>query len=173
MSTATPTTGNPSYIPSQDERTLACIAHLTILVSTIGWLIAIGIWIYTRSSQPYAAFQAAQAVVYQFVVMVVGAAVGIVVLFTMAGVMGFGAVAAGDIGTGAFGVVAAAMVFGVLGILALASLLLLAYAIYAAVRAYRGEPFRIPGIGAIAEALQPMPAADHQHQTPVQTPSTS
>jgi uncharacterized Tic20 family protein len=49
---------------------MACISHLAIFVSSIGLIVAIGLWIYLRNKQPYAAFQAAQAVLYQLVVLI-------------------------------------------------------------------------------------------------------
>jgi uncharacterized Tic20 family protein len=154
MAGATPTT---PYEPTQDERTIACISHLTIFVSTIGWFIAIGIWIYARQRQPYAAFQAAQAVIFQFVAMVLSFVVVFVVVVIMFGALGFGMIWASQLDSGVFAVFASLMVFLMIGVILMFSLLFYAYAIYAAVLCYRGQPFRMPGIGALAHALQPMP----------------
>jgi uncharacterized Tic20 family protein len=145
------------YHPSQDERTLACISHLTIFVSSIGLLIAIGLWIYLRTRHPYAAFQAAQAALYQFFIMILTFVMIVGVLIVFFGAFGIGLAVGGDPDETAFAiflVLAMVVFFAVIGILAL---VLYIYAIYAAIRSYQGRPFRIPGVATIAQAINPMP----------------
>lgn len=155
-----------AYIPTQDERTLACISHLTVFVSSIGLLVAIGLWIYlhTRRTYPYAAFQAGQAVMFQFLVMILTfVVVGFVMIFVF-GVMGLGLAAGSAGGEAAFGVV---MVMAILIFTALAIVLTLAfygYAIYAAIRSYQSRPFRIPGIASLANLISPMPDVQSEQQ---------
>ena len=145
------------YTPTQDERTLACISHLAIFVSTIGFLLVIGLWIYARNRFPYASFQAAQAALYQLFVMVL----------TFIAVLGFLAVFFGAFGIGfagglspdgtAFAILFVAMLIAVIGIASILAIALYIYAIVAAVRSYQGQAFRIPGIAQIADTISPMP----------------
>lgn len=158
MSTAAAT---ELYRPSQDERTLACVSHLTIFVSSIGLLIAIGLWLYLWSKQQeYAAFQAAQAVIYQFVVMILTFALGAALVLFAFGAFGIGLINGADPDETAialfFGVVVVLAII-VLSILALATY---AYAIYAAVRSYQGRPFRIPGVASLVDMINPMPPVE-------------
>lgn len=155
------------YRPSQDERTLACIAHLTVFVSSIGLLVAIGLWIYlhTRRNQPYAAFQSGQAVIFQLLVMVLTfIVIGMVIVFVFGA---FGITFAASAGAGsevAFGI---AMTIGIM-ILVLAIMLVTfgfyAYAVYAAVRSYQARPFRIPVASLLAEMISPMPDVGGEHR---------
>jgi uncharacterized Tic20 family protein len=146
----------PAYQPTQDERTLACVSHLTVFVSTIGWFVAIGLWVYTRSKYPYAAFQAAQAVIFQFVMMLLSFFVIMVWFFVFAVVLGIGLLGGDPDDVVVFSFAVSAMMVMV-GVILLLTLALYGYAIYAAVRSYQGRPFRIPGIAALADAFQPMP----------------
>jgi uncharacterized Tic20 family protein len=158
MSTDQP--ASASWVPSQDERTLACISHLTVFVSSIGFLIAIGLWIYLHMQKkyPYATFQAGQAVVFQLVVMVMTFLVIIIVMAVMFGAFGIGALASSSPESGAaFGAIVVISVMLMVSVLALLTLALYAYAIYASVRSYQSRPFRIPGIAALVEAISPMP----------------
>ncbi len=145
------------YEPTQDERTFACVSHLTIFVSSIGLLVAIGLWIYLRNRHPYAAFQAAQAVLFQFVVMILTFFVIAVILAATLGVFGVTLAIGGVESDAAFGVLAilAALVF--VAVLSVLTLAMYAYAIYAAVRSYQMRRFQIPGIASIANAISPMP----------------
>lgn len=143
---------------------MACVSHLTIFVSTIGLIFAIGLWIYLRDRQPYAAFQAAQAVFFQLIVMVLTFFVVIFLLIVLFGVFGIGLLSGSETGEIAFGIFAAILMFIFVGIVGLLTIALYGYAIYAAVRSYQGRPFRIPGIAAIAGAISPMPPVQGQER---------
>lgn len=169
MSTEYPAeqTAGEFYQPSQDERTLACITHLTVFVSSIGFLVAIGLWIYlhTRRNQPYAAFQAGQAVIFQLLVMVLTFIVIAMVMVFAFGAFGLTLVAtSGGGGEVVFGI---AMTIGIM-IFVLAIMLVTlgfyAYAIYAAVRSYQARPFRIPLASLLAEMISPMPDVRGEHR---------
>lgn len=141
---------------------MACVSHLTIFVSTIGLLIAIGLWIYLRDRQPYAAFQAAQAIFFQLIVMVLTFFVVIVMMIVFFGIFGIGLAAGSGAGEAAFGIFAATLIMLFVGVIGLITIALYAYAIYAAVRSYQGRSFRIPGIAAIAGAISPMPSVQER-----------
>jgi uncharacterized Tic20 family protein len=149
--------GHSIYEPGQDERTFACISHLTVFVSTIGFFIAIGLWLYARSKYPYAAFQAAQAVIFQLVVMVLTFFVIMAFVAIFIGAFGIGLASGVDFESGAFAAFAFALTFGIIALAGILSLLLYGYAIYAGRRSYQGKPFRIPGIALVADAINPMP----------------
>ncbi|TVR68205.1 MAG: DUF4870 domain-containing protein [Sphaerobacteraceae bacterium] len=159
-------TADEFYRPTQDERTLACISHLSVFVSSIGFLVAVGLWIYlhTRKNQPYGAFQAGQAVIFQLLVMVLTV---IVILIVMAFAFGaFGLAFAASSGTGevAFGI---AMTVGIMVFVVsimVVTFAFYAYAIYAAVRSYQAQPFRIPLVGLLAEMISPMPDVRGEHR---------
>jgi uncharacterized Tic20 family protein len=156
------------YYPSQDERTLACISHLTVFVSSIGFLVAVGLWIYlhTRRNQPYAAFQAGQAVIFQLLVMVLTfIVIGVVMLFIF-GAFGLTLAATSTSGSSevAFGIaMSVAILFFVLGIM-LVTISFYIYAVYAAVRSYQARPFRIPLASLLAEMISPMPDVRGEHR---------
>ena len=147
------------YVPTQDERTLACISHLTVFVSSIGLLVAIGLWIYlhTRRTYPFAAFQAGQAVLFQFAVMILTfLVIGLVMIFAF-GVLGIGLAAGSAGGEAAFGIVMVIAVMIFITTMILLTLAFYGYAVYAAVRSYQARPFRIPGVASIAGMISPMP----------------
>lgn len=154
------------YEPSQDERTLACISHLTIFVSSIGLLIAIGLWLYLRDKQPYAAFQAAQAVIFQVIVMVLTFFVIIMLMIVFFGALGIGVLTGSETSELAFGIFAAMLTIIFFGVIVTITLALYGYAIYAAIRSYQGRAFRIPGIAALANAISPMPRVASQERAP-------
>jgi uncharacterized Tic20 family protein len=154
------------YTPTQDERTLACISHLTVFVSSFGLLIAIGLWIYlqTRKTYPFAAFQAGQAVLFQLIVMVLTfIVIGFVMIF-MFGAFGL-SLAAGSAGSeAAFGIVLVISVLVFMAIIVLLTLGFYGYAVYAAIRSYQARPFRIPAISALADLISPMPNVKSEYQ---------
>jgi uncharacterized Tic20 family protein len=145
------------YRPSESERVISCVSHLAVFLSTLGWFVAIGLWVYARAGHPYAAFQAAQAVIFQFIAMIVTFFVGITAVLVISAVLGAGLLGTRQTGEPALGVISIAMIALTLGVLALVSLLIYGYAIYAAVRAYQGRSPHIPGVAALAEAVQPAP----------------
>jgi uncharacterized Tic20 family protein len=145
------------YEPVQDERTFACISHLTVFVSSFGLFIAIGLWIYLRNKYPYAAFQAAQAVLFQVIVMILTFFLIFAFVAVFFGAFGIGLASGIDVEGDAFIALAVALAFGLVALVLIISIALYGYAIYAAVRSYQGRPFRIPGIALIADAISPMP----------------
>ncbi len=64
-------TEQPWTPPDQESRLLAALAHGSIVAQGLGILIGVLIYITQRDKSRYAALQALQAAVYQFVVLVV------------------------------------------------------------------------------------------------------
>ncbi len=156
--------GVPNEQPRDEERTLAGIAHLLILASIYGVLICLVIWWRERERSHYVAFQAAQAMLYQFAVSILGfvlafAAITVIWLpYIWFGPPLPDVSPEGEI----FGL---ARIFGVVSLLAatftaiafslLVSLGAIAYAIYGAIRCFQGRPFRYLVMAALAERLVP------------------
>jgi uncharacterized Tic20 family protein len=145
------------YEPTDDERALSLVAHVSIFISCAGVFIAAVTWIYAHDRMPYAAFQAAQAVLYQLAVIIVFMFLLIATIVVALGILAltvletpftgdhwprlFGAVI--NIGTG----------LPMIGLTALAYF----YAVYLGYQSYHAEPVRIPGIARLANAISPLP----------------
>jgi uncharacterized Tic20 family protein len=155
------------YVPTQDERTLACISHLTVFVSSIGFLIAIGLWIYLHLQRkyPYAAFQAGQAVIFQLVVMILTFLVIGMLMAVIFGIFGISLAIAPETNEVAFGILFSIGVMLFFGFIILFTIALYGYAIYAAVRSYQARRFRIPGVAALANVISPMPDVQPERRT--------
>lgn len=154
----------PKEQPPDGDRTLAGIAHLLILAAIYGVLICLAIWWRERERSRYVAFQAAQAMLYQIAVSILGfvlafAAITVIWLsFIWFGPPLPDVSPEGEV----FG---PARIFGVVLLLAaaftaiafslLVSLGAIAYAIYGAIRCFQGQPFRYLVVAALAERLVP------------------
>jgi uncharacterized Tic20 family protein len=156
--------GVPNEQPRDEERTLAGIAHLLILASIYGVLIYLVIWRRERSRSRYVAFQAAQAMLYQFAVYILG----VVPAFAAITVIWLPYIWFGpplpDVSPEGE-VFGPARIFGVVFLLvasftATAFLLLvsfgaIAYAIYGAMQCFQRRPFRYLVVAALGERLVP------------------
>jgi len=60
-----------SNLPTQDERVMAALAHLTAILPLLGILAPIVIWVTQRQKSPYVAFQALQAIAHQVIMILV------------------------------------------------------------------------------------------------------
>jgi uncharacterized Tic20 family protein len=159
------TGNNGTYRPTDDERALSLVAHVCIFLTCIGTIIAAITWIYAQGKMPYAAFQAAQAVLYQLTVMLAALLIAITIVALMLGFLAltiFTAPVAGDV---TLNLLIALMNF-VTGVpVAVFMLLVYGYAVYAGYQSYRGLPFRIPGIVVLANAISPMPPVESEGRT--------
>ena len=54
---------------SQEERLMAALSHGSIIVSGMGIIVAVVVWLTQKDKFPYAARQAMQATIYQIVAM--------------------------------------------------------------------------------------------------------
>jgi uncharacterized Tic20 family protein len=57
--------------PTRDERTMAALAHGSVILFGMGIIAAVAIWITQKDKSRYVAYQALQALVYQFAGLVV------------------------------------------------------------------------------------------------------
>ena len=60
---------NMLQVPTQDERLVSALAHLTILLPLIGIIAPIIIYVTQREKSKFIAFQALQALAYQLVLL--------------------------------------------------------------------------------------------------------
>jgi uncharacterized Tic20 family protein len=63
-------------VSPQDERVMAAVAHATIVFSAVGLIGPLIIWGTQREKSEYLAFQALQAAVYQFILLLGGLVAG-------------------------------------------------------------------------------------------------
>ena len=150
--------------PSDQERTLAGIAHLLILASIYGVLLSLVIWWRERERSRYVAFQAAQAMIYQFGVYVLSILLAFAVIvvvwlpFIWVGPPVPDVSPEGEVFTAVRIFTFVFVLVVTIGIVMMALLLSLAaivYAVYGAVRCFQGRPFRYLLVGPVAERLVP------------------
>jgi uncharacterized Tic20 family protein len=65
------TTETTTTLPTQDERILAALSHVTVLFPFMGTISPIIIWATQKDKSPYIRFQALQALAYQIVLILV------------------------------------------------------------------------------------------------------
>jgi uncharacterized Tic20 family protein len=142
-------------VPTPDERILAALAHITILVPLMGVIAPILIWVTQKDKSRYVGFQALQAVVFQLLLVLtwfLGMGCYMASFFiSFIGMAGFGAGNPSSTPTSSpgevFGVVWVLIPFLVFGLMILAGLAFVIYGIIAAIQALRGTPFRYALIG--------------------------
>jgi uncharacterized Tic20 family protein len=88
-------------LPRPHERVIAVLAHLSVFVPFFGWLIAFTFWLANRGESRYAAFQAKQACIFQFLMGFVGAVscISSAILSYNAGYSGYSPFGYGLLGT--------------------------------------------------------------------------
>jgi uncharacterized Tic20 family protein len=141
MTTAAPAATAPAATPSQDDRTLAAVAHLSFLAGF--WLVApIAIYVVKRKESRFVSLYALQAAFVQ-ILAGVGTAFFVaicVVLMAAIGISGRQELAA---------IAALVPIFGVLS----GGASVLAVHLYAAFRAWQGKDLSIPIAGHLARAI--------------------
>jgi len=61
----------PSPLSSQDERVVAALAHISVLLPLIGVIAPIVIWVTQKERSRYVAFQAMQAIAFQLLIILI------------------------------------------------------------------------------------------------------
>lgn len=130
--------------PSQEERTLAGMSHMAILVGTAGMIAGFLVWSTQREKYRFAAFQGLQAAVYQVTVTIVSVVLwmGLVFLHIIpAAIREDGA--ARDVLSG----ISAAVTCLIIAFVAFTFV----YGLWGGVQCFRGRDFRYVIIGGVLE----------------------
>jgi len=140
---------NASTVPTSDERLLAMLAHLSIFLG--GIILPIIIWATQKDKSKFVRFHSLQAIFFH----IAYAAIIVIFVLLFVGVMlasGFGlgmfdepGTRGGD-GLPAFMIIMMIILYGGIFLLIFGGI---GYAIYVAVKTYKGELIRIPIIGNI------------------------
>ena len=148
---------NMLQVPTQDERLVSALAHLTILLPLIGIIAPIIIYVTQREKSKFIGFQALQALAYQLVlllgwfagmacymgsfVLVFGSFFLTIPLAALEDSSEMGLVA------GLISMLGTMIPFIVFGVIILLGLLLIGYGLVAAVLVFQGRDFRYLLIG--------------------------
>ncbi|HVY49701.1 MAG TPA: DUF4870 domain-containing protein [Minicystis sp.] len=135
--------------PSQDDRVLAGLCHVSLFIGfpVVGPLVVYAIY---REKSRFVAFHSLQAAMTHLAALPLGFAGAILAMIA--------SVVAGALahGSGAFAPIAVMIAWGFgLGVPWLG---VVAYSIYAGVRAFSGELYRIPGAAALADRVLDAPS---------------
>jgi uncharacterized protein len=141
--------------PTPDERILAALAHITILVPLMGVIGPIVIWVTQKDKSRYVGFQALQAVVFQLLLVLtwfigMGCYMGsfFIAFIGMAG-LGAGNPSNGPMSEPAqsLGFIGVLIPFIAFGLVIIAGIVFVIYGAVAAFQALRGNAFRYAVIG--------------------------
>jgi len=142
--------------PSQDERIIAALANVTIVLPFLGAIGAIVIWATQKDKSRYVAFQSLQAVVYHLVLVLAGFLAGACYLSSLVAfpVIMAATVSASDPSSdfGPAFILPMAIPFAILGASILGWFLFVVYGLVAAAATLQGRDFRYILIGGRLEA---------------------
>ncbi len=133
-------------LSAQDERVLAALSHVSVLLPMIGILAPILIWVTQREKSRYTAFQSLQAIVFQLVLILIyfaGFACylgSFFLVFLSTGILG------GFRVSGAAGLLFL-FPFGVILLMLVVMFLMAIYGLVGAVMTFQGKDFRYALIG--------------------------
>jgi hypothetical protein len=130
--------------PSQNDRIMAALAHATAVMPVWGMIAPIVIWATQRDKSEYVAFQALQAVAYQFSMVLAWFAGMALYMASFLGVFVTLPFSEGARGVPPFFFVP----FLVMGMLLLGSLAFIVYGLIAAAMALQGKDFQYVVLGA-------------------------
>ncbi len=146
-------------VPTQDDRILAALAHVTALLPFMGVLAPVVIWATQKDKSQYVSFQALQATAYQLTMILawfVGMGCYMCSFFLTFGGMataGLGASFEGSLNwlAAIAGTLAFLLPVGVMGLMFLGGFAFIIYGLVGAVQTLRGKDFRYIIIGARLE----------------------
>jgi uncharacterized Tic20 family protein len=142
-------------LPSQDDRIMAALAHVSVLLPFTGLLAPIIIWATQKNKSPYVRFQALQAVAFQITLIVAWFAGGACYMCSAFGTFPLMVLAAPSSSTPpqatvplvGFSLLAIFLPFVVFGLAALVGIAFLVYGLIAAVLTLQGKPFKYVILG--------------------------
>jgi uncharacterized Tic20 family protein len=134
---------------TQDERVMAAIAHATIIFAAAGLLGPLVIWGTQREKSQFLAFQALQAAVYQFVLILGALLVGVLYVcsFFVVPLLAIVSIPAGEGAAVCLPVLGMSCSFGILFLIMLGWLAYVGYGLFAAVSVLQGKDFRYVYLG--------------------------
>lgn len=138
-----------SPLSTQDERVMAAVAHPTIIFSAVGLIGPLVIWGTQREKSPFLAFQALQAAVYQFMLLLGGMLAGALYMCSFFSVP-VTALLFAPLDEGAalcLPFLTFSCTFGILFLILLAWLAYVGYGLFGAISALQGRDFRYVFLG--------------------------
>jgi uncharacterized Tic20 family protein len=134
---------------TQDERIMAAVAHATVIWPTLGLVGPLVIWGTQREKSPCVRFQAVQAAVYQFILIVGGLLAGVCYMFSFFSFPCTAMLTApfDDRGAVCFPFLGLSCTFGLLFLMMLLWLAYIGYGLFGAVWVLQGEDFRYVFLG--------------------------
>jgi uncharacterized Tic20 family protein len=136
-------------VPTQDERIMAAMAHVTVVWPTVGLIAPLVIWGTQREKSPYLRFQALQAAAYQFILVLGGLVAGVCYVCSFF-VLPFAALVAAPLdeaGAVCVPLFTFSCTVAPMFLVFVAWLAYIGYGIYGAVSVLRGPDFRYAGLG--------------------------
>jgi uncharacterized protein len=148
-----------SLTPTQDERVMAALSHVSALLPLMGIIAPIIIWVTQKEKSKYVAFQSLQALAFQLS-MIAAWLVGMgCYMFSFFGTfitMAFASSSGNSQNIDPRFGLAFVIPFVVIGIITIGGFFLVVYGVIGAVRAFQGKPFRYLFIGRRVEKfMQP------------------
>ncbi len=138
--------------PSQDDRIMAALAHVSIVVPYAGLVVPAIVWITQKNKSRFIAFQALQAVAYQVTIMLAGFAAMVCYMasfFLVFASIPMSRETGGPASSPPFFFAFAPFLF--FGVVMIGGLILIVYAIVAAVMVLMGRDFRYIILGGLLE----------------------
>ncbi len=140
--------------PTQDERIMAAVSHVSIVLTFWGMIVSILIWVLQKDKSPYVRFQALQAGAYHLLTVLGWILVGGCYMFATFGMMAFMPFMLDSMprsGPGAEFFIPFAIPFGVMGCGMLLWFAAIVYGLAGAVMTLQGKDFRYLVLGARLE----------------------
>jgi uncharacterized Tic20 family protein len=139
-----------SLTPSQDERVMAALSQISVLVPFLGVVAPIVIWVTQKDKSRYVAFQSLQAIAFQLTMILtwfVGMGCYMCSFFSVFLMIPFGSTVESSESVSPFFVLPFFTPFLVMGLMFLGGFLFILYGIIAAVMTFQGKSFRYVIIG--------------------------
>ncbi len=143
-----------SMAPTQDERIMAGLSHISALLPLMGVIAPIVIWVTQKDKSKYVAFQSLQALAYQLVMLgawFVGMGCYMVSFFSTFLTIPFAPSTGSSQPSDLFFGLAFLIPFLVFGLIFLGGFLFIVYAIIGAIMAFQGRDFRYIVLGSRIE----------------------
>ena len=145
-------TTEQNMLPSQNDKIMAALAHISAVLPFMGVIAPIVIWATQKDKSEYVAFQALQAVAYQLLMILawfVGMGCYMLSFFGMFLTIPFAGSSGGDVSPSAapflmFGTLVPFMVFGAIFI---GGAIFVIYGVIGAIQVFQGKDFRYIIIG--------------------------